>query len=173
MNKKYLSIYLNDHLAGAKAGTALARRIAGAHEGTSTGELFSELAGEIDEDRKVLRRVMEGLGVRKALLKRPIAAAGEKLARLKPNGKVVGRSPLSSLIEMEALSLGVAGKRLLWLSLASSSAEVEGVDYGEMVKRTESQRDRIEGEREKAAQGAFASPGSSTQGSPEPATARR
>ena len=34
MSKKLLSIYLNDHLAGATGGLELARRARGANEGT-------------------------------------------------------------------------------------------------------------------------------------------
>jgi hypothetical protein len=169
---KYLSIYLNDHLGGSKFGISLARRIAKSSEGT-TGSVFDQVADEIEEDRKTLRKIMVELGIRKGGVKRALAAVGEKLSRFKPNGKLVGRSPLTPVIEMETLSIGVEGKRLLWHSLDTASVRVDGVDYGELIKRAESQRERIETERRKAAQAAFRLSGSSETTSREPAAAGR
>lgn len=173
MSNDFLSIYLNDHLGGSKFGIDLARRIADNHEDTQTGTVFSELAAEIEEDRETLRDLMDKLGVRKQTLKRAIAGLGEKAARFKPNGKLFGRSPLSSLIEMETLSIGVEGKRLLWRSLDAASIKADGVDYGKLIERAESQRDRIEAERRKAAEDTFKSSGSSATSSPGPAAAAR
>jgi hypothetical protein len=171
-DEKYVSIYLNDHLGGSKFGISLARRIAKSYEGT-TGRVFDEIADEIEEDRKTLRRLMEELGIRKGGVKRAFAAVGEKLSRLKPNGKLFGRSPLTPVIEMETLSIGVEGKRLLWRALDSASVRVDGIDYDELIKRAESQRERIEAERLKAAQAAFRLSGSSERTSREPAAAGR
>ncbi len=41
----------------------------------------------------------------------------ERAARLKLNGHLRGRSPLSSLIELETLRLGVEGKAAAWRTL--------------------------------------------------------
>jgi hypothetical protein len=39
---------------------------------------------------------------------------GEKAGRLKPNGRLLSRSPLSSVVELEAVRLGVQGKHAAW-----------------------------------------------------------
>ena len=59
-----LGIYLNDHLAGAIAGTDLARRMAASAEpGTERAAVLSRLAGEITADQAALLRIMAELGV--------------------------------------------------------------------------------------------------------------
>ena len=53
--QELLGVYLNDHLAGAMAGTELARRMArAAQPGTATATALRRLAAEIDEDRSAL-----------------------------------------------------------------------------------------------------------------------
>ena len=47
----------------------------------------------------------------------------EKVGRLKPNGRLVGYTPLGRLLELEALAAGVAGKRGLWRALGVVSLE--------------------------------------------------
>ena len=117
MNRKLLTIYLNDHLAGSTTGVELAKRTAGANRGTEYESDLERLATEIDEDREELKRIMRALGVRASPLKPPVAWGAEKLGRLKLNGRLVGYSPLSRLTEVEALSAGVTGKRSLWRCL--------------------------------------------------------
>ncbi|MFG3224501.1 hypothetical protein ACGF07_06955 [Kitasatospora sp. NPDC048194] len=112
-----LAIYLNDHLAGSCAGAALARRIARTHpEGPSAPDL-RRLAREVAEDRDELVGLMRALGVRPRRYRMVLGAAAEKAGRLKPNGRLVRRSPLSDLLEAEAMRTGVQGKLALWRAL--------------------------------------------------------
>ena len=101
-----LAIYLNDHLGGAAAGLELARRIARTHQGMPAGEPLARLAVEIAEDRDALLRIMRALGVRVQRYKVVVGWVTEKAGRLKPNGRLLRRSPLSSVVE-----LGVAADR--------------------------------------------------------------
>ena len=105
-----LGIYLNDHLAGATAGLELARRVAGARQVPATGPELQRFAEEVAEDRDALLRIMGTLGVPVRSYKVWAAWAGEKAGRLKPNGHLTTRSPLSNLEELEILRLGVEGK---------------------------------------------------------------
>ena len=41
----------------------------------------------------------------------------EQAGRLKPNGHLLTRSPLSDLVELEGMRLGVEGKGCLWRAL--------------------------------------------------------
>jgi hypothetical protein len=142
---KYLAIYLNDHLAGSTGGLELVKRAAGEHEGTALGTFLAGLRDEIAEDRQALESLMEELGITPDKAKVAVAWAGEKAARLKLNGEVLGRSPLTPLIELEGLSIGIEGKRLLWLALA----EVEDLPLSkerlaELVVRADRQREGVE-----------------------------
>jgi hypothetical protein len=153
VDRKLLGIYLNDHLAGATAGRNLAQRFVGENEGNEYGRQMAPIAREIDEDREVLCQVMRGAGVRRKQLRQGLAHVAELAARLKPNGRLVGYSRLSRVIELEGLTVGISGKLELWRSLRAIEAdpEVPDVDYTQLAARAESQRDRVEQLRVKAA----------------------
>jgi hypothetical protein len=112
-----LAIYLNDHLAGASGVLELARRSAGSNRGTAYGRFLEELCAEIAEDRVSLRHMMRTLGVGEDRLKLAGAWAVEKAGRLKLNGRLLGYSPYSRVLEFEMLRLGVQGKLALWRAL--------------------------------------------------------
>ncbi len=102
-----LGIYLNDHLAGATAGTELAHRMARSHgDGKDSGTL-RRLAAEIAQDRAALLDIMGALGIKVRRYKVCAAWIGEKAGRPKFNGRLFARSPLSDLEELEMLRLGV------------------------------------------------------------------
>ena len=111
-----LGIYLNDHLAGATAGTELAHRMARSHGDGKNGGTLRRLAAEIAQDRAALLDIMTALGIRVRRYKVGAAWVGEKAGRLKFNGRLFARSPLSNLEELEMLRLGVEGKAASWLS---------------------------------------------------------
>src|SRR6266540_6942323 len=117
IHQKRLSTYLNDHLAGSTAGLELAKRSASSNAGAPYGDFLAGLVKEIDEDRATLMDLMERLGVGKDRLKVSLGWAAEKVGRLKLNDQLIGYSPLSRLIELEGLLLGVSGKRALWMAL--------------------------------------------------------
>ncbi len=148
-----LSIYLNDHLAGATAGLELARRLRGSNEGNPEfGPAVAEICAEIEADRETLIAIMERLGVGRGRLKPALAVAGERLGRLKPNGQLRGYSPLSRLDEIELLQIGVAGKRRLWRALEHThAAELASFDLGALAERATAQLDRLEALHVKAA----------------------
>ena len=149
-----LSIYLNDHLAGSTAGLELAHRAASNNEGTPYGRVLTEVAGEIAEDREALIEVMARLSVDRDRVKVVAAWAVEKVGRLKPNGSLLSYSPLSRLVEIEGLALGVDGKLSLWQSLKVSHGDdprLRGVDLDGLINRARSQRRRLERQRRRAA----------------------
>jgi hypothetical protein len=149
-----LATYLNDHLAGATAGRELARRAAASNEGSPLGDFLEGLAVEIDEDRDALLALMAALDVGVDRLKVLGGWTVEKLGRLKPNGKLLGYSPLSRLLELEALSLGVTGKLGLWQALeevALSERAIAVIDLPGLQERAERQLQQLERNRLDAA----------------------
>jgi hypothetical protein len=157
MDRKYLGIYLNDHRAGSVVGEALARRIAKENQGNEYGTGAAEIAKEIQEDKAELDQLMDRLEIRKKQTRLGIAWVTEKAMRLKPNGKLVGYSPLSRVQEFEGLTMGITGKLELWRSMDAleNGAALRGVDFERLIARAESQRDRVEDLRVKAAREAL------------------
>ncbi|MEU2778159.1 hypothetical protein ABZ646_36080 [Streptomyces sp. NPDC007162] len=142
-----LGIYLNDHLAGATAGTGRARFMSRSHSDPPFAEPLRNLAGEITEDRTSLLRIMRGLGI--PARRYTVAAAGvaERLGRLKSNGRLVRPSPLTLVVELEFLRLGVTGKELGWRTLRSLAEADDRLDERELdrlLARAEQQLSTLE-----------------------------
>ena len=143
-----LSAYLNDHLAGSAAGVRLARRCEEAHRGSDLGRYLETLVSEIEEDRRVLERVMSRVGARSNPVKQAGALGAEVLARLKNVAPVLGSGPTAArLEEIELLSLGIEGKRLLWKLLnemSPSDERLQEFDFGALEEGARKQRDQLE-----------------------------
>jgi hypothetical protein len=153
-----LAIYLNDHLAGATGGVQLARRLAGSHHGRDEGAQLARLATEIGQDRDALLRLMAALGVTVRAYKVGVAWIGEKAGRLKFNGRLLTRSPLSDLTELELLRLGVEGKAAGWRTLrtlADTDARLDAGRLDDLLSRARRQADELEDLRVRAASRAF------------------
>ena len=89
---------------------------------------------------------------------------GEKAGRLKLNGRLLSRSPLSSLEELELMRLGVTGKAAGWRTLRLLADADPRLDRGrldELIARADSQLGLLEDLRVRAARSAFgqAAPG--------------
>ena len=151
-----LRTYLQDHHAGSTVGVELARRAAGANQDTEFGEPLARIADEIAEDRESLERLMERLGVKPHPVKDAGGWVAEKLGRLKPNNRLLGYSPLSRVLELEGLLIGVTGTLALWEALRDSLGEsLDGVDLVALGDRAQDQRARLEDMRRRAAVEAF------------------
>jgi hypothetical protein len=151
-----IAIYLNDHLAAATGARELARRAAASNRRSEYGPFLDQLAQEIDEDREILLAIMRALGVRIDRLKVLAGWSAEKAGRLKLNGRLFGYSPLSRLVELEALAVGVYGKLALWRSLEQLDPErltTAGAFLPELVQRAERQLDELEQHRRRAVTG--------------------
>ena len=129
---RLLGIYLNDHLAGATAGTELAHRVARTHRAPGQDGQLKRLAAEIAQDRAALVGMMKALGVPVRIYKVGFAWAGEKAGRVKFNGRLVARSPLSDLEELELLRLGVEGKAAGWRTLRALADTDSRLDPGHL-----------------------------------------
>jgi hypothetical protein len=141
-----LAIYLNDHLAGATLGVQLARRLRDSNrDDPEFGAGLAELCAEIEADRETLKVVMDRLGVGQGKLKPYVAVLGERLGRLKLNGRLRGYSPLSRLEELEVLQAGVVGKRRMWRALERTCSErLSGLELGALAERATEQLSRLE-----------------------------
>jgi hypothetical protein len=154
---RLLAIYLNDHLAGATLGVELARRLRSSNrDDPEFGEPLAGICGEIEADREALIRLMERLNVSRNPVKPALARLGERLGRLKLNGRLRGYSPLSRVLELEILSAGIGGKMQLWNALEQSFGEsLDGFDFHALAERADQQGQQVEDLHLKAARRAL------------------
>ena len=155
-----LAVYLNDHLAGSAAAIRMLERHVDREPDSEFGMVMSDLLGEIRQDRAALERVMERIGASSSPGKHAGALGAELLTTFRNKLPVLGAGSedVARLEELELLSLGIEGKRLLWRALetcASANPKLTGVDFADLAERAESQRERLEPFRLRRAAAAF------------------
>jgi hypothetical protein len=140
-----LAIYLRNHEAAARAGHDLFRRASANQRRRPYGAELSELAGEVAEDLSSLQLVLRANGVQPDLLLGTALRIGERVGRLKPNGRILTRAPLSDLIELEGLLNAVHAKASGWQALRNAGTAVHdgGADFDQLFARAEDQRRRL------------------------------
>ena len=141
---KLIATYLQDHHAGSAAGLDAFARVAEGHSDAEVREAVGRIGEEAAADQKALEAVMQSFDTSPALLKDLPAKIAEKLARLKPNQRLTERSPLSDVLEVEALVDAVHAKSLGWTVLLQldddrlDKAQLQG-----LLKRAEDQTDEL------------------------------
>lgn len=136
-----LSIYLNDHRAGAEGASALTARCARSNADNDVGAyLTGRFLPELRIDRARLEAVRAGRGVGDNPFKQWSARLGAFVGQLKTNGALTGYSPLSRVVELELLISGVVSKRQLWQTLATVSGSGA---FDDDIERADDQIDRL------------------------------
>jgi hypothetical protein len=123
-NPDLLGIYCNDHLMASTGGVELVGRMLGVHRNSQYEEQLASLLDQLREERAALQSMMTALGFPVRQYKQVATWVGEKVSRLKLNGRLLSRSPLSDLIEFEFIATAVLGKRAGFETLREV-AEVE------------------------------------------------
>ena len=153
---RHLAIYLNDHFAGATTAIELIHRAVSQYEGTDLGAFFADIGAQIDDDRDTLKAIMASNGVEPDRVKLAAAWAAEKAGRLKLNGALLRRSPLTPLVELETLAVGIQGKLALWRALRAKAADpATEARLDELIGRAEQQHEAVERRRVEAARDAL------------------
>jgi len=86
--------------------------------------------------------------------------AAEKAGRLKLNGRLLSRSPLSSLVELEGLAVGIQGKIAGWRTLrvvAEHDNRLDTARLDSLLSSAEAQSDAVEALRVATAEQLFGS----------------
>lgn len=144
---RLLRIYLNDQLALGVVWRELARRAQTASEGTPDGDTLRAVATAIAEDVVTFQKVMRRLGFNTRTPKAAAAIVAERLGRLKLNGRLLKRSPLSHFEELDTLIMGIDGKVVLWQNLrdgADLGTRLPEIDFDRLVERAREQRAQLE-----------------------------
>ena len=109
--RKAFATYLRDHLAGADTAIQVVQGLRDAYRGSPEGTLFGSLYDQFREDRGVVEGILAELGYNSRSTKRLAGRATGNALRV-----VAGGAPgdLSLFRSLEALAIGVQGKRCLW-----------------------------------------------------------
>ena len=137
----------------------LLSHVASAYAGTDAEALAAELRGEVTADRKELEKLMEALEISQSATRKASAWVGEKLGVLKLKVDDLKAGALRLLEATDAMSVGIEGKRLLWVALrraAGDDPRLRVLDYDRLEERALDQRRRVENLRLKAAAEALA-----------------
>ena len=105
------SAYLRDHLTGADAAIHLVGRLREAHQGTPQGALFASLDEQFRKDRADVEALLDDLRKSRLSIKRVAGRATGTALRAVSGGQP---GDLSLFRTLEALAIGVQGKRCLW-----------------------------------------------------------
>lgn len=155
--RRSLVAYLKDHLSGADAAIQVVRRLRTAQEGSADARLFASLAAEFESDREVVRSIVAQLGASTQSVKRVAGHASGAILSLAAGGP---SDTLSALRTLEALAIGVQGKRCMWRALqglGSALDSPDGMSFAELETRAIRQWEAIERRRQAVAVEAFAS----------------
>ena len=139
MDDAVLAHYLNDHLAGAEVGFRTAERLAEHFDGEDE-RFLRGMCTAIDEERDLLRGLLERLDASESVLKRGVGTVGGILGSVR-DAIPIGDAP-TILEDLELLAIGVWGKRLLWGTLARVGARDErfaDMDVDRLAARAETQ----------------------------------
>ena len=153
-----LSDYLNDHLAGSVGAIEMLDRMIEACAGKPLERFFRDLRDDIHHDQKQLRELMEKLGVTESTVRKAGAWVAEKLTRPKIDPGEGSQEDVGVFLALEALVLGITGKRSLWRALHAASRTVPALarlDYSGLEKRAIEQCERVEARRLEIARAVF------------------
>lgn len=132
---RLLAVYLRDHDALLVALRELARRL-GAAGRTDEQQMFAaEVERSTDDDRACLEALLSRVDSAPSRARERAVWAAEKLGRLKLNGRVIRRSPLSTVTELEGCRMLLESSRALWAGLEHLGLGPD--DAAERAGRTE------------------------------------
>jgi hypothetical protein len=147
MAYEHLATYLNDHLAGSVVALELLEHLEAVHSEDPLHDFFRELRTDIAADRDELEALMKVLNIDQSRTRKASAWLAEKFTELKLRFDDPKAGALLLFESLEALSLGIEGKRSLWITLAATSettALLRIADYDRLQERAREQRDRVE-----------------------------
>ncbi|MFC5291071.1 hypothetical protein ACFPM7_28815 [Actinokineospora guangxiensis] len=144
---RLLSIYLEDHHALLGAVLARAGRLVASDSHLPGGTALREIRDVLTDDREALRALMDTLGSTPSAAKSLLAGVAERLGRLKPNGRLLERSPLSRVVELDALRAAVQDDAALWRvlgAIAETDDRISAADAAARTSRAQRQAQTVE-----------------------------
>lgn len=142
MTQKNLDVYLNDHLAGSVAAVGLFDRLRRELDDPRTVRKLTEVRHEVVADKETLQELMARLDVSETKSKKAGASLAQKIANLKFRMASSKQGELQLLHALDSLSLGIEGKKALWIALEAAAEEeprLRLASYRDLVERADQQ----------------------------------
>jgi hypothetical protein len=143
IDQKLLGLYLSDHLTGSTAGLGRIGRMAKDFTDTPVHAELAALAAAIRRERDRLRGLLTELGVRQRPHRQAAAWLGEHAGRLKLNGRLLSRSPMTLVLEAELMRSAILAKVGGWQTLETLAPEL-GLDPAEFTGLAAEGRSQIQ-----------------------------
>lgn len=138
--ERLLRIYLGDHWAEMGGVLGLAERMVASNPQPPWNTPLTRLHDHLLDDDRTLGTIRGVLAIDTGVWKRRLATAGERLGRLKPNGRITSYSPLSRVYELEMMTAHLVASRAMWRVLrALDDPRLAGVDLTGLELRSEVQ----------------------------------
>ncbi len=150
MADDYIATYLNDHLAGSVVAVELMENLETVYAGQPIADFIAKLRADIEVDIRELEDLMGQLQISESRTRKASAWLTEKFTQLKLRLDDPAHGDLRLFESLEALSLGIEGKRSLWLALSAAaelSPQLRIANYQRLQQRAEEQRARVEDQR--------------------------
>lgn len=144
------TVYLDDHAALAAAADALLGRMLGAGAHAARRDLLQRVRDDVRDDAARMAELLRRMDARPSRVKGLAVRVGERVGRLKPNGRLRSPSPLSPLVELEGLALLLGGQRAAWSALEAAGG-ADAPDHARRAARMEARIGEVEGARLAAA----------------------
>jgi hypothetical protein len=165
-----LAVYLNDHIASAAGGMELVTRMIGVNRGNLHEAGLRQLLDELRQEKTDLVAIAGALHLPVRQYKQVAVWIAEKASRLKLNGHVLTRSPLSGLVEFEFLASAVRGKRSGFETLriaATVDPRIDPVLVDSLISQANRQYLWLTEARREVAAGVFGGDPDVLEGTPE------
>lgn len=157
---KELQRYLNDHLAGSEGALILIQDLADRQEIVSEKQFFQDLKSKVAADQEILKDLLRRAGLDESTLLQMAGNLTAKAGRMKLFWEGMDAGELGMFEALEMLTLGIQGKRMLWVVLgeiASHFPEWNGVNFSDLELEAIKQRDAVEERRVETGREALAS----------------
>jgi len=142
-----LERYLNDHLAGASGALLVIDRIIDSQDSPEAEEFFRDLKSKVEDDRSRLEELLIAAGLSPSLLLKATGHVSARFGLMKLMWEGMEPGELGMFEALELLSLGIQGKRLLWLALHEIGGlfpEWSDFDFAALELDAIRQRDEVE-----------------------------
>jgi hypothetical protein len=142
--RRALIAYLRDHLSGADVAIRVVHRLGSTNRDPEDGTLFRRLSREFEEDHSIVRSLLTHLGASGRSIKRAAGFASGAVLSVGAGGEA---GDLSLLRTLEALAIGVQGKRCMWRALQdlrTAPSSGDGMNFVELEAKAIRQWEAIE-----------------------------
>jgi hypothetical protein len=116
-DRRSLNIYLTERVLVMRGGRRLVDRMRGRARQGPERDLIERVGDELERSERTLMSFLRQIGVAPPHVRLALVGLAERAGRLKPNGRVTTRSPLTDLEEFDALTLAIIAAGMTWSAL--------------------------------------------------------